>query len=185
MKLSEHPELKKTITALPVKEKDKLLLRLLARDKVLTEHLHFKLLEDPSDLEDRKEKLKLLADEAVPEMQRLNAKEALTKLRKLMKEMNHFVKVTKDPVGEVELKMYLLSVVPLTYRSKTYSFRDYATLFNAYYTKAVAALIVKFEKLHEDLQFDLSEALNGLLQKIYNSKMAGAAAYQGLPEKID
>ena len=46
MKLSEHKELKKEILALPVKEKDKLLLRLVAKDKVLTEHLHFLLLED-------------------------------------------------------------------------------------------------------------------------------------------
>ncbi|PST84577.1 hypothetical protein C7T94_00100 [Pedobacter yulinensis] len=185
MKLSEHPDLKKTITALPAKEKDKLLLRLLAKDKVLTEHLHFKLLENAADLEDRKDKLRALADEAVPEMERLNAKEALTRLRKLMKELNHFVKVTKDAEGEVELKIYLLSVVPLTYKSKTYSFRDYAILFNTYYTKAVAAVLVKFGKLHEDLQFDLTEALNGLLRKIYASKMAGPAAYQGLPEKID
>ena len=41
MKLSEHKDLKKEILALPVKEKDKLLLRLVAKDKVLTEHLHF------------------------------------------------------------------------------------------------------------------------------------------------
>lgn len=43
MKLSEHKDLKTAITELPVKEKDKLLLRLVAKDKVLTEHLHYKI----------------------------------------------------------------------------------------------------------------------------------------------
>ena len=53
MRLSEHKDLKIEILALPTKEKDKLLLRLVAKDKVLTEHLHFLLLEDEDNLRER------------------------------------------------------------------------------------------------------------------------------------
>ncbi len=71
MLLSEHKDLKMEIRSLPEKEKDKLLLRLIAKDKVLTEHLHFKLLEDESDLGARHDKLHEEINEVVSEISRL------------------------------------------------------------------------------------------------------------------
>src|ERR1700749_4895929 len=106
MLLKDHKDLKAAITAIPPKEKDKLLLRLVAKDKVLTEHLHYKLLEDETDLEDRKEKIKTDVEEQIAELKKLNAKVALVKVRKMITSVNHFYKVTKDPVGEVELKLF-------------------------------------------------------------------------------
>ena len=86
MLLKDHKDLKAAITAIPDKEKDKLLLRLIAKDKVLTEHLHFKLLEDESDLEERHQLLKEEIDESVEmlnQMRRSTSKDALLILRKL------------------------------------------------------------------------------------------------------
>ena len=55
------PELKTAILELPEKEKDKLLLRLIRKDRTLIQQLHFQLLEGPTDLEDRHERtLKLV-----------------------------------------------------------------------------------------------------------------------------
>ncbi|WP_025145536.1 hypothetical protein [Pedobacter jeongneungensis] len=184
MKLSEHKDLKTAITELPVKEKDKLLLRLVAKDKVLTEHLHYKLLEDETDLEDRKERIKADVDEQIPELKKLNAKEALVKVRKMITSVNHFYKVTKDPVGEVELKLFILNAIPFDYKKSIFGYRDFMMLFSVYYIKTVAVTINKFKKLHEDLQFDLSEDLTHLLDKIYSSKLAGAAEASNLPKEI-
>lgn len=184
MKLSEHKDLKTAITSLPVKEKDKLLLRLVAKDKVLTEHLHYKLLEDETDLEDRKERIKADVDEQIPELKKLNAKEALVKVRKMITLVNHFYKVTKDPLGEVELKLFILNAVPFDYKKSIFGYRDFMMLFSIFYLKTVAVTINKFKKLHEDLQFDLSEDLNQLLDKIYSSKLAGAAEASNLPKEI-
>ena len=82
LKLSEHKDLKAAIIDLPLKEKDKLLLRLVAKDKVLTEHLHYKLLEDESDLDFRKEHIKREVESQIAELKTLNAKEATVKVRK-------------------------------------------------------------------------------------------------------
>jgi len=185
MKLSEHKDLKNAITSLPVKEKDKLLLRLIAKDKVLTEHLHYKLLESEIDLEDRKEKIKADVNEQIPELKKLNAKEALVKVRKMITSVNHFYKVTKDPIGEVELKLYVLNAVPLTYRKSVFGYRDFMILFTTFYIKTTAVTINKFKKLHEDLQFDLSENLNNLLSKIYSSNLAASAEASDLPREIN
>lgn len=184
MKLAEHKDLKAAIIDLPCKEKDKLLLRLIAKDKVLTEHLHYKLLEDESDLEDRKERIKKEIEDQLPELKKLNAKDATVKIRKMITSVNHFYKVTKDTFGEVELKIFILNIIPIDYRGKIFAYRDFALLFSVFYLKTVTVTINKFKKLHEDLQFDLSENLNQLLHKIYTSKLAGAAESTGLPKEV-
>jgi len=185
MKLSEHKDLKNAITDLPVKEKDRLLLRLIAKDKVLTEHLHYKLLEDETDLESRKEHIKIVVEDQVTDLKQLNAKEALVKVRKMITTVNHFYKVTKDPIGEVELKIFILNRVPFDYKRSTLGYRDYMILFSTFYLKTVAVTINKYKKLHEDLQYDLSEDLNNLLNKIYSSKLASSAEASSLPKEIN
>ena len=182
MKLSEHKDLKAAIIALPVKEKDRLLLRLVAKDKVLTEHLHYKILEGEGDLEDRKETIKSNVAALIPELKALNAKEALAKVRKLIASVNHFYKVTKDPIGEVELKLFILQEVPLTYKRSIFGYRDYSFLFASFYIKTVETTINKLKKLHEDLQFDLADPLNDLLKKIYSSNLKAAAEVSSLPK---
>lgn len=184
MKLVEHKDLKVAITDLPVKEKDKLLLRLIAKDKVLTEHLHYKLLEDESDLELRKEDIKANIESQIAELKKLNVKEALVKVRKMITSVNHFYKVTKDPLGEVELKFFILNIIPLDYKRSLFGYKDFGFLFATFYVKTVSITLNKFNKLHEDLQFDLSENINKLLSKVYSSKLASAAEDAGLPKEV-
>ena len=53
MSLHKDQELKEAVLNLPAKEKDKLLVRLINKDKMLLKQLHYELLEDEADLEDR------------------------------------------------------------------------------------------------------------------------------------
>ncbi|TKC04779.1 hypothetical protein FA048_19045 [Pedobacter polaris] len=188
MKLSEHKELKIEILALPPKEKDKLLLRLVAKDKVLTEHLHFLLLEDESNLRDRVSAIK---DHILQTMQNLkssknnNAKEVLTILRKLAKAVNHNFRVTKTNFEDVELRIFLFNNTTTKFKSGVFSaYKNYEQLFGTYFVKATLITLRKFYKLHEDLQYDLKDDMNKLLAKIYTENMAGVANNLGLPEQI-
>lgn len=189
MKLSEHKELKKEILALPVKEKDKLLLRLVAKDKVLTEHLHFLLLEDESNLNDR---VAFIKNEVVDAFDDLNttpktsSKDTLLLLRKLTKQINHFYKVTKADFEEIELKLLMFNAAPMKFRFKVHSLtKNHEQLLANYVVKAILMALRKFEKLHEDLQFDLKEEVNQLLAKIYDSYIEKTAVMLGLPKSID
>ena len=183
MKLSEHKELKSEILALPQKEKDKLLLRLIARDKVLTEHLHFSLLETEEHLSDR---VALIKEEITSSDHNFTAaKDVLVDLRKLIKLINHFLKVTKSNFEDVELRIFLLNHTTIEFKKRTYSsFKNYEQLFAVFFVKSVSATIKKFEKLHEDLQFDLREDLNKLLSKVQDKSMASIASDLGLPKQI-
>ncbi len=185
MRLSEHKDLKVEILALPLKEKDKLLLRLVAKDKVLTERLHFLLVEDEGSLSERTLTLKEEILQIQQSLKTASSKDVLVTLRKLTKSINHFFKVTKANFEEVELRFFLFNHTPLEFNSKTFSsYKNHDHLFEIYFIKSVLTTIKKFEKLHEDLQFDLREDLNTLLTKIYNKNMAALALELGLPKQI-
>lgn len=188
MKLSEQKELKKEILALPVKEKDKLLLRLVAKDKVLTEHLHFLLLEDETDLLDRvnaiKEEILAVESELFTDKS-TSTKDVLINLRRLSKVINHNLKVTKANFEDVELRVFLYNHTPLKVKFSAYSsYKNYTELFNVYFVKSVLVTLRKFYKLHEDLQFDLRDEINKLLSKISNSNMSEIANDLKLPAQL-
>lgn len=189
MKLSEHKELKKEILSLPEKEKDKLLLRLIAKDKVLTEHLHFQLLEDEGDLKYRVEAIKeeiISSMNTLSKQKKLNAKDGLVVLRALMKEINHFVKVTKAPFEELELRFFLFNHSVADFKSRIFSsYKNYEYLFASYFVKQMLMALKKFDKLHEDLQFDLKESVNKSLEFVYSTFMKQTAIELNLPKAID
>jgi len=188
MLLSEHKNLKTEIKSLPEKEKDKLLLRLIAKDKVLTEHLHFKLLENEQDLINRQECLIQSIDEAIESLvsgRKPNSKETLLMMRRLNGSINHHFKVTKDLETELELRLHLLNSLPIQFNegifTAAYKFQEKLMI---YFVKTTVTLWNKYQKLHEDLQFDLQFAMNDLLDKIYQHKTASVAKELGLPEHV-
>jgi hypothetical protein len=188
MLLSAHKELKNSIIALPPKEKDKLLLRLIAKDKVLTEHLHFKLLEDEGGLQHRRELLEGEIDEAIDTLisnKRATSKDTLLVMRRLNGMINHHYKVTKDVNTEVELKLHLLNSLPVQLKDSVYSaVSAYNDKLISYFVRTTLAVYKKFVKLHEDLQFDLSEQFNRVLAKVNQGRMASASKELGLPQQL-
>lgn len=188
MLLSEHKALKLAIKSLPEKEKDKLLLRLIAKDKVLTEHLHFKLLENEQDLVLRQEQLLQHIEDEIADLmasRKLNSKEALLKLRRLNGSINHHFKVTRDLNSEIELRIYLLNHIPINFDegvfSSLYKFNE---KLSVYFVKTTVSILHKYSKIHEDLQFDLKAPLNALLNKVYSNKTAAIAKTLDLPEEL-
>src|SRR5690606_11678794 len=98
------------------KEKDKLLVRLVGKDKMLMKQLHFRLLEDQMDLEDRIDRLKqqlvdLFAEgrhsvENIPVYS--NYEELQGLIRQASGMVNEHEKVTKDQYSQVDCRIYIL-----------------------------------------------------------------------------
>src|SRR5690606_18915830 len=108
--------LQEAILELPQKEKDKLLLRLIRKDKTLINQLHFQLLEDENDLLARRDGALAALDDTLYLMEtRLEskryytAKDLLKSLRALSGIVNQHVLITKDKLGELELRLHILS----------------------------------------------------------------------------
>ena len=163
--------LQEAILELPQKEKDKLLLRLIRKDKTLINQLHFQLLEDENDLLARRDGALAALDDTLYLMEtRLEskryytAKDLLKSIRALSGIVNQHVLITKDKLGELELRLHILSE---TFRLAPEYFQD--TAFGnekllQYAAGRVKNLLSSFEKLHEDLQFDYQDAVEEVVQ---------------------
>ncbi len=172
MSLHKQPELKEAVLNLPQKEKDKLLVRLVGKDKMLMKQLHFQLLEDQMDLEDRIEKLKtnlreLFADgrHSIKNLPMYSYyKELHSLLRQASGVINEHEKVTKDKFSEVECRIYILNEAFKRFPRLFDKSAVHTALKLREYTKArLRITYTKFEKLHEDLQFDLQGPMQGVV----------------------
>src|SRR5690606_19015249 len=102
------------ILDLPIKEKEKLLIRLIRKDKTLINQLHFQLLEDESDLHKRRETALSNIDAAINHIETVkhnryyNPRKLLLDLRMISGYVNSHFLITKDKSGEIELRLHIL-----------------------------------------------------------------------------
>ena len=193
IRLNQHPELKRAILDLPQAEKDKLLVRLINKDGMLMKQLHFQLLEDEDDLDRRteqvQEKLRQLMDRAVDHIPNTNRSRNADSLMGELKYgsglINEHASITKDKMSEVRLRLFLVSE----------SFAHFGELFEEhlyrhnerllkYQTGRIKHILGKYDKLHEDLQFEFRDELNEALTFAYHSGMQPFMGAEGLPNEI-
>ncbi|WP_293957220.1 MULTISPECIES: hypothetical protein [unclassified Sphingobacterium] len=190
MSLHQDPELKKAVLDLPQKEKDKLLVRLISKDKMLIKQLHFQLLENADDLEERIEKLRKqlaqLFDTSVSQIGNTPHHSNFIGLSKLVKQasglVNEHEKVTKDKVSEVEFRIYILKRTIVDYdRLFDSSYQSAAHKLHKYITGRIKHAVGKYSKLHEDFQFDYREYFQNTLNAFGNTTLKSYISEQ----KID
>ncbi|MDR0264938.1 MAG: hypothetical protein LBJ04_17100 [Sphingobacterium sp.] len=190
MSLHQDAELKKAVLDLPQKEKDKLLVRLISKDKMLIKQLHFQLLENEYDLEDRIEKLRQqlaqLFDIGLSQIANTPHHSNFIALSKLVKQasglVNEHEKVTKDKNSEVEFRCYILKRAIADYdRLFDSSYQSAAHKLHKYITGRIKHAVGKFSKLHEDFQFDYREDFQNTLDAFGNTTLKSYISEQ----KID
>ena len=164
LNVNQIPELKQAILDLPEKERSQLLIRLINKDQVLIEQLHFRLLENEYDLIQRFEDLKseissaLQAHVSVVNKATMytRGKLVLSIIRQLSGRINHFAKVTKDVNFELQLRAFLL----LESSRLFINIQNEETVFGlktrVYQVTKIKTMLNLFKKLHEDLQYDFS-----------------------------
>lgn len=192
MSLNQQPELKKAILDLPQREKDKLLVRLINKDRLLIKQLHFQLLENEADLDERSEavyhQLGLLFDRVADHIpntnQHRNSDHLMGELKYGSGLINEHFAITKDKMSEVRLRLFLVSQsfsrFDKLFEANLYSRND--RLLN-YQAGRIKYIIGKFEKLHEDLQFEFRDELNEALAFAHRSGMKPYMEVLGLPKK--
>lgn len=174
MSLSKDPELKTAVLNLPQKEKDKLLIRLINKDKMLVKQLHYQLLENEYDLENRIEQLKhqlsSLFEENRSGLSNTPTYTYFKMLNNIIRQasglINEHEKVTKDKLSVAESRLFIIAE----------PYRLYPSLFaknhllvamklHKYILARIKTALSKTKVLHEDLQFDL-QAPTALVEQI-------------------
>ena len=166
MSLHKDPELKEAVLQLPPKDKDKLLVRLISKDKMLMKQLHYQLLENEDDLGDRivalRQKLQDLLEPSHSGIKNVAMYSNYRSLTSLLRQASGMIteheKITKDKFSEVEFRLLILALAfeyyPILFQKSYVSISD---KLHRYVATRIQSTRNKYDKLHEDLQFDLSD----------------------------
>ncbi len=165
-KIAKH--LEKAIVEMPQKEKDKLLLRLIAKDDLLTEKLEHQLLGDANDAVDRRNELM----EQIREMALYAHYDTPGWLMMAMREKSGQItrheKVTKDKFGEVALLLALINEPFVQQQSLLEKKAKRADNFAEYVVKKAKIILNKLSKLHSDYFVELEDSVNRMLTSIHH-----------------
>ncbi len=178
-------QLKAAIARMPVAEKDKILLRLVAKDQKLVRRLVFELLEAGETRDDRASALR-------EEIAKYLAKSAasahntpgylLLDLRHWNARINEHVLATKDKSGEVSLTIFMLAEGMRLHHDMLRKFPERRSdTLAPYVVKRTATILGKAKKLHEDYFIEFRRDAQELLEHIWGFRpTAVLAKEQGL-----
>lgn len=157
-------EFKEAIVNLSIKEKDKLLLRLLKRDIPLANQLYFELVSTQT-VEERRTELEELVVKRVAAMSKHSSsvQDLLLKTRSLSGDITEQVKITKDKFGEVSLNLLMLNEILKSNNPKISFFsRGKPQKFAVYVIARTFKLLVLIRSMHEDYLVDFRSDLEQL-----------------------
>lgn len=190
-------EFKQALSQFSPKEKDKLIFRLLKKDKLLSKKLYFELIEEETT-DDKRNTMESYLKERITNLSKHigNPKYFLVLVRKLSGEITEHVKVTTDKFGDVFLNLFLVNTI-LEHNDKL-SRQRFDAVYKLYIyliNKIIKALIqiqkldedywLEFDKILTDIDFQLHENL--YLEKlcINNSFDFNWLQCENIPDHLD
>ena len=164
-------EFKQALSEFSSVEKDRLIFRLLKKDKLLSKKLYFELI-DPETTDQKREKM----EENIREKAMLaakyigNSKYYLTIIRGISAEITEHVKVTTDKFGEVYLNLFLVNEI--LENNETFAHQRFDNVYKLYIyliNKIVRALLL-IKKIDEDYWMEFDEILEKIDGKIHENR---------------
>jgi hypothetical protein len=174
------PDLRKALLALPQKEKDQLLVRLVAQDAVLVEQLTFRLLEEDDALETRRQRLRTQVDDPVRGYHQ-TPNDLLHIVRQLQARLSYHAKITGDTLGEIELTLRLLANIFRHQPEAVARLHGPTQPLLQHLARRSHEVLRQTAKLHPDYLVELEPTLNEVLGLLYASAAAPLARELGVP----
>ncbi|MFC0345030.1 deoxyuridine 5'-triphosphate nucleotidohydrolase [Epilithonimonas hispanica] len=163
-------EFKQALSEFSPAEKDKLIFRLLKKDKLLSKKLYFELI-DLETVDDKRDAMEEIIHEKVSLASKYiaNQKYFLVLIRKISAEITEHVKITTDKFGDVSLNLFLINEI-LEHNEKlgTQRFDNVYKLYIYLINKIFKALTL-VKKLNEDYWMEFDDLLENLNEKIDNN----------------
>ena len=160
-------EFKTALSQLSSVEKDRLIFRLLKKDKILSKKLYFELI-DEETTDQKRDQMEDLLKEKVEYASKYisNQKYFVVLIRKISAEITEHVKVTSDKFGDVSLNLFLINqVLEFNPQLSRQRFNEIYKLYLYIVNKVVKALSLT-KKLDEDYWMEIDEYLSELYTKI-------------------
>lgn len=177
-------DLKAEILGLATKEKDKLLLRLIAKNDILVEQLQFQLVEESLTTETRRQEVQIELDK-IYQKKAITSAQLYLEIRSASALITRHIKVTKDKYGEVELLLNLL-FDPFDMKPHLFSELNRANdKLSFYLAKRTLILLKKLNALNEELKLDFLNKTNLFLEKLHHNSTAIYAKNFGIQKTIE
>ena len=160
-------EFKAALSVLTPTEKDKLIFRLLKKDKILSKKLYFELI-DTETTDQKRDAMEEYIKEKVESISKhiSNQKYFVVLIRKISAEITEHVKVTTDKFGDVTLNLFLINqILESNDKLSRQRFNDIYKLYLYIINKVVKALSLT-KKLDEDYWLEIDKYLSELHAKI-------------------
>ena len=160
-------EFKAALSVLTPTEKDKLIFRLLKKDKILSKKLYFELI-DTETTDQKRDAMEEYIKEKVESISKhiSNQKYFVVLIRKISAEITEHVKVTTDKFGDVTLNLFLINqILESNDKLSRLRFNDIYKLYLYIINKVVKALSLT-KKLDEDYWLEIDKYLSELHDKI-------------------
>lgn len=156
-------EFKQALSEFSSKEKDKLIFRLLKKDKLLSRKLYFELIEEETT-DDKRNTMESYLKERITDLSKHigNPKYFLVLVRKLSGEITEHVKVTTDKFGDVFLNLFLVNTI-LEHNDKLSRQRfDAVYKLYIYLINKIIKALIQIQKLDEDYWLEFDEILTDI-----------------------
>lgn len=159
-------EFKEAISNFTSGEKDKLIIRLLKKDRILSHRLYFELI-DPETADDKRNQMETLINEEVSIVAKRfgRTKYFLPGIRKISAKITEHVKITTDKFGEVSLTLLLISETLKNVPKTGDHYKLYIYLLNKLFRSLVLT-----KKLDPDYYLDLRENFEEVEKQIVQNK---------------
>lgn len=168
MPVALSPDLKRAVTYLPDKEKDKLLLKLIGKDPILTEKLEYELVENKTTLDYRRQLIRDLTNRTAA-LSQDSAGWLMMDMRTVSGYITRHVKVTKDAYGEVDLTIHMLNSFFDHHADLVHRLNSRTEKCALYVARRTDAILKKLNKLDPDYYLEFEKAMNQLLSYVYSS----------------
>lgn len=152
-------------------EKDRLIFRLLKKDKLLSQKLYFELI-DTETVDEKRNTMEGIIAEKVEFASRYitSHKYFLLLVRKISALITEHVKITSDKFGEIYLQLLLVDkILDYTEKFQIQRFDNVYKLYIYLINKILKALI-GIKKIDEDYWMELEEVLENIEKKILENK---------------
>ena len=171
-------EFKEALSNFTAKEKDKLIIRLLKKDRILSHRLYFELIDEETQDDKRNQMETLIKNEVeIAAKKHGRTKYFLSNIRRTSAKITEHVKITTDKFGEVSLNLLLIEQT-IQFTPK---FGDFYKL-QIYLLNKLFRSFILTKKLDSDYFLELREDFEKVLHQIKENKNLERLALQN---KID
>ena len=164
-------EFKQALSEFSSVEKDRLIFRLLKKDKLLSKKLYFELI-DPETTDQKRDQMEENVTEKLASAARYigNPKYYLSTIRTISAEITEHVKVTTDKFGEVYLNLFLVDQI--LENNDSFAQQRFDNVYKLYIyliNKIVRALLL-IKKIDEDYWMEFDEILGEIDDKVHENR---------------